>query len=264
MNEWDIAAGIKVAYDDNGIPTVQPDAYGEEDSGLAPYQLHHFAGFIGIPHEGEKGTNGVPKPASCAPILTAWQNETGHAWALGDLRLTRKLPQLELGGAMMYGGRKALPAFQFLDGKTGSYQTYVPYGFSDESDTATPSKAMAIAINVRTPGEESIEIVHGDGMAITMTAADKSVTIKNAAGTAFLTINDDGVVANGTTILGAPTGAKALALAGIVEQIVLLLKKAILAGTFPAQLPAVKALLVDVPVLDLLLMQLGTKEVSGV
>jgi hypothetical protein len=265
MREWDIAAGIKVSYADDGVPQVQPDSYGEDEAGLIPYELHHFSGFFGLPHEGERGTNLVPISNKCGKFLTAWSNDRGHAFPLGDSRMTDKLPRVTNGGAMMYGGKKALPAFTSIDGTSGSFQVYVPYQFSGETADATPSKAMAIGINVRAAGAESIEIVHGSGLAITMSAADSAITIKNASGSAFIVINDDGVTVNGATILGAPQGAKALAYGDIVEQLVNGLLAMIQAG-FAVTLPPTVATQATAPLvapLQLLLQQLKTKDVTA-
>jgi len=265
MQDWDLQAGIKVSYGDDGIPQVQPDSYGEEQAGLSPHELHHFSGFFGIPHDGTRGANGVPDPTKCGKFLTFRQNEDNHAFPLGDLRLVLKVPVMELGSAMMYGGRKALPAFQFIDGKTGSYQLYIPYSFSSESDTATPAKAMTIGVNVREAGKESIEIVHGEGMCITMAAEDKSITIKNADGTAFVVVNADGIVCNGTTILGAPAGSVPLANGDTVEKIINQLLLA-LRGTFkvclPPKVPGDALELLLVPLVPLM-MELKTKNVTA-
>lgn len=71
---------------------------------------------------------------------------------------------------------------------------YVPYAFDGNG---VPTKAHTIEI-LGTAGNESISIIHGDGMAITMLAGGKnSVVLKNKSGNAYIEINDDGITLNG-------------------------------------------------------------------
>jgi hypothetical protein len=93
---------------------------------------------------------------------------------------------------------------------------YVPYQHNLEG---VPAKAHVITIDP-TPGNESISIVHGSGMAILMKAGGKnSATIKNKAGNAYVEVNDDGITANGNLVvnggatIGSPVGALPAAIA---------------------------------------------------
>lgn len=195
MLQWDIGVCMFVGYDEDGYPIVQPDVFGEERSGTHPMELHHASGFFGMPHEPRLDPAGKLDPTGSNQVLYAWEGSQGHAIGLADVRVIDRLPKVVLGGSVHYGGRRARPAFSMFDGKTGSFQLYVPYAFSDDSDDAVPSKACTIGVNVRTPGAESVEIVHGSGCAVTMT--EKGVVIKNKSGNAYIELNDDGIVLNG-------------------------------------------------------------------
>lgn len=241
MKGWDIAALIRAGYDSDGYPEAQPDSFGEKDSGVKPSEHHHWYGTWSLPHQGVLGANGLPDPQKCAKLLIATQNHMSHAFALEDPRTQLKLPQHSEGGWGFYGGRLAQPAFCYFEGDTGSFQIYVPYEFDGDGPDAAPTKAMSIGIDVREKGKESISIVHGLGMSATMAAEDKSLTLKNAAGDAFLVLNEDGVVSNGTTILGAPQGGKSLAMADAVIAAIGQLKDAIAAIGRPETAAAVTA-----------------------
>lgn len=128
--------------------------------------------------------------------------------ATRDNRHVDKIGDLKPGGVSVYN---QTGSFLTLDGATGTCTTYVPYAFDGDG---VAQKAHAITVDVETDGSESINIVHGEGMAITMLAGGKnSVVIKNKAGDAYIEINDDGIVLNGNVkvnggiTLGDTTGA---------------------------------------------------------
>lgn len=199
---FDFGSVLVSGYDENGWPEVQYDGFGEDDGGALPCELPTWFGFRALPHPGTRAPNGdVDSERSCR-VLLGRGNYDGHAWPLNDPRWSFKLPKEQPGGSMQYGGKLGQPAFSLIDGESGSYQLYVPYAFSGEGEDAVPAKAMSIAVNVRNAGAESIEIIHGDGMAITVLAGGKNaIVLKNKAGNAFLVIDDDGVTAVGPTKL---------------------------------------------------------------
>jgi hypothetical protein len=90
----------------------------------------------------------------------------------------------------------------------GTLQTiYCPYAFSGE----TPAKAHTIILDP-TEGNESVMIVHGDGMAVTL--FDNAVVMKNKAGDATFRLDDAGVTITAQTIVlsgGVIVGEPALA-----------------------------------------------------
>jgi hypothetical protein len=118
------------------------------------------------------------------------------------------------------GGYHSISPVDNADLDKGSVHViYCPYAFVNGAAT----KAHVITLDPTTAGEESITIVHAEGMAITMSAKDKKdVIIKNAAGDACIVVNDDGikfngnVICNGSLIVGNPATAVPL-LAGILS-----------------------------------------------
>jgi hypothetical protein len=132
--------------------------------------------------------------------------------------------------------------------KSSVRTTYVPYAFQN----GVPTKAHTITID-GTAGNESISIVHGDGMAVLMKHGGKnSIVIKNKAGNAYVEVNDDGVTANGNLVvtggasIGSPTAAVAVALAppliGYITALETLLGT-ISGATVPTTSPAVATFL---------------------
>lgn len=157
MRHLDLGAAVRFDYDEDGFPTVQRDAYGEESEHLASLELHHSWGFFGMPHHGERDPHGTVDPSKCTQLLVAWQNESGHAWPLGDPRITGKLPRVVDGGSVWYGGNKDQPAYGYFAPKTGSLQIRVPYAFAG----AAPTKNITFDIDVSSPGTEAVKIQHG-------------------------------------------------------------------------------------------------------
>lgn len=85
---------------------------------------------------------------------------------------------------------------------------YCPY---DPDSDGVPQKAHSITLDP-TSGNESISIVHAEGMAITM-ASNKEVVIKNSDGSATITMDDSGITITGQLnvvgglVVGNPTTA---------------------------------------------------------
>lgn len=74
---------------------------------------------------------------------------------------------------------------------------YCPYDF-DSSGVA--QKAHAVILDP-TPGNQSISLVHADGMAITMLSGDKNaLVLKNKAGDATFRLDDDGITMTAPTV----------------------------------------------------------------
>lgn len=87
---------------------------------------------------------------------------------------------------------------------------YCPYDFVN----GVPQKAHAVIMDP-SAGNECLQLIHGDGMAIVMSSAgDKPLIMKNAAGDATLRLDDHGItltatqiVLSGGVILGDPLTA---------------------------------------------------------
>jgi hypothetical protein len=174
-------------YDADGFLGLQVDLYGEERSGAPAFEMHSAYGFLSMPLDPEKDGNAQATANACT-VLYGWEGSRGHAWPLSDPRVIVKLPKLLKGGSMQYA---ATGTYSYMDGKTGSLTTYVPYAFVG----GVATKSMSIELNVDTAGQESISIIHGDGMAMTM--AQGSLVLKNATGSVYLELNASGGVLNG-------------------------------------------------------------------
>jgi len=201
---FDLGVSVLTTYDADGFLGLQIDGYGEENSGLQPYELHAPYGFLARPLDPELDGGGQPIAGKGCQVLFALEGGRAHAWALGDPRVLKKLPPLQKGGSIQFG---ATGAFSLIDGQTGSQTTYIPYGF--DSNGENPTKSMSVAINVDNAGQEFISIVHGDGQAIVL--GPDGVTIKNKAGDAFYSLGADGhtlsgdITLHGSVSLGGET-----------------------------------------------------------
>ncbi len=185
----DIQVATLTEYDGDGFLGVSVDAVGGAESGLPPAELQHPLGLISRSRDPDVDGEGTPTLG--AGVLRLTEGAADHCIALGDPRATPKLPRLEKGGVALYAdtGAAVLP-FLLLSGVDGSAQLYVPYG--------SPATAATLAFDVSTAGAESIQIVHGSGMRITMTAGGlNSIVITNRAGDAYVEVNDNGITLNG-------------------------------------------------------------------
>lgn len=183
----DLAIAQVSDYDADGFPSLGADFFGQEDAGVAPGEQLHPLGILSRPRDPE--LDGTGQPSKGATILRLVEGNEEHSIALGDPRAVPKLPANDKGGTVVYAdtGEAALP-FIRLSGTDGTIQLYVPYG----------GTAMTIALDVSTPGQESIQLVHGDGMAIRMVAGgSNAITISNKGGDAYVSVDDAGITLNG-------------------------------------------------------------------
>lgn len=186
--EIDLAVAMVSEYDADGFPGVGADFFGP-NPGVAPGEQHHPLGVLARPRDPDVDSQG--QPTLGATMLRMVEGNEEHALALGDPRATPKLPRNDKGGTVLYAdtGAAVLP-FARLSGADGTFQIYVPYG--------SPATAMTIALDVSTAGAESVQIVHGSGMRITMTAGGtNAVVVTNKAGDAYMAIDDAGITLNG-------------------------------------------------------------------
>lgn len=207
--EFDIGTALYTAYDDDGFLTVQIDAYGGQQSGVIPYEVHSPHGLLTRPHD--------PDDDGECQVLYGLEGGRGHAWFCSDPRVIPYIPQITKGGTVLYGGKVKAPSYTAFDGDTNSVVTYVPYQV-DENGIA--QKAMTFAFNVDNEGSESIEVTHGSGASfyIAESGGSVSVVLKNASGSSYIEVNDDGIVLNGSVTVqggfnaGGPGGAQNLVL----------------------------------------------------
>lgn len=187
---FEVGSCVLTEYNDDGFLMAQPDGLGA-DARLASYELHHQAGFESRPADPEVDADGnVIQGRGCNLLLGTVGNER-HAVLLADPRFVLSRPPLGKGDAVQYALRTA-PSFDHHSGEDGTKTIYVEVGDS----------AHLIIVGHDGNGDPIVEIVHADGMAITM--LKNSLVIKNNAGDCYIELNDSGGTLNGNwKVVGA-------------------------------------------------------------
>jgi hypothetical protein len=179
---WELGVALGSGFDADGFPVAQFDGGGEAP-GLESSELHHVFGFAARPRDPEVDKDGQVKPGKACNLFYAAEGDKTHGFLGYDPRFVSLLPKLKPGGAMRYS---APGSFQIFDGEDGTDTLYVP---------VAGGKAHVQTIGVDGNGDPYIGLEHADGMALMF--LKKSAVLKNAAGNAYLEINDDGYVLNG-------------------------------------------------------------------
>lgn len=217
MLEWDVGLCVFSDVDEAGFIGIQVDLPGEAKAGAPTGEHGTPYGMFARPHDPGLDTEGQPIAEAACGNLHAFYGDRLHVWPQTDPRVMAKLPRVKKGGAVFYGGKLTQPAFLHIDGDSGGLDSYWPYDFTGD----TPSKSMAISVDLRNAGAESISWTHGEGMMFSMAAGGKrSSVIKNAVGDGRIEMNDDGCVIDaaatmitGGVSMGNPTAAIPVALA---------------------------------------------------
>lgn len=100
--ELDIGLALFSALDGNGFLTIQPDAYGEQKSGMAPCETHHPLGMIARPLDPVVDKGGTPDPTQAAQLLRLDEEGKSHVLALEDPRAVANLPPIQKGESVVY------------------------------------------------------------------------------------------------------------------------------------------------------------------
>jgi hypothetical protein len=180
---FELGACVLTEYDDDGHLTAQPDALGN-DPRVTPYELHHQAGFDSRPQDPELDPDGyVIEGKGCTLLMGSIGNEN-HAWLGADPRFVASRPPLEKGDVVQYALR-TVPSFDIHKGDDGTKTIYVEVGDS----------AHVITVGLDGNGDSIISLIHADGMAVIM--QHEKLILKNAAGDAYIELNDSGGVLNG-------------------------------------------------------------------
>lgn len=199
--ELDFAHVVLSEYDADKFLGVTLDHYGEEEAGGHAAEVLMPLGLLARPLDPDVQNDGSPQVAST--VLSMTEGDRLHAMPLTDPRTMASMPPLKKGGFMTYCPANP-KCFALFDGKdpdavnrSGSYTLSVNYG----------SKAHFFQMDVRKDGKEGVQLKHGEGMGIQMLSGGKrSTVIRNAAGDAYIELNDDGnVIAGKTKIQGSLT-----------------------------------------------------------
>lgn len=103
--EWDIGISMLSQYDEDEFLEAQIDAEGEDRAGVHPYELHHPYGFKGRPLDPIVDGRGVPDPTTANQLLFGLEGGRGHALALQNPSVVKKLPLVKKGESLQYAWR---------------------------------------------------------------------------------------------------------------------------------------------------------------
>jgi hypothetical protein len=182
-------------------------AYSETASeAVSSAEVYSALGVLGRPMPPEKMVDGGRSIATHAEVVCVKTADSLVPIAVRDVRLRMggNAPGEGTIALVGYGG-----AFHSLDvgedsggSRVSSHVLYCPYDF-DASGVAR--KAHAITLDP-TKGNESISIVHAEGMAITIGDAGgkNEMVLKNKDGSAAIILDDDGITLTGQINLAGP------------------------------------------------------------
>jgi hypothetical protein len=188
-----IGIALLTVRDENGFYGVQHDPFGGDQAGAPQDELQHSYGFLGRPLDAEKGRG-------CS-IWYDFDEKEGHAFLGHDPRAAEKIPPVKKGGSVQYASDGSFAVF---DPETHTWTLYVPYADS-------PAKAHLVTVGLDGNNTPIIELASGEGLALTLLG--RVLTAKNASGSAYITLDDEGTnvvgpfKAAGGADLGGPTSA---------------------------------------------------------
>ena len=194
---WDLGIATLSEYDDSGFLGVQVDVFGEEASGMPPFDLEHQFGFASRPRDPDKSPDNPTVSVGCQ-VLHAWDGDDVHAWLGSDPRYRPGsiaagvlLPELSKGSSIQYN---SAGMFSLLDVEDG-WTEYI--GMDPDAD-GIPTTAHVIAAGKDDTGKKHISFVHAEGHSFVL-MEDGTVTIANRTGTVTVTVDDDNCIINGNT-----------------------------------------------------------------
>jgi hypothetical protein len=182
----DFGAVTYSEWRDDGFLGLQIDALG--DGGVPTMQASHPYGFLSRPHD--PSSNGV----ACSVERRQYGSEH-FAWLADDPRSVAWLPRVTKGGSAQYGGGLGRSlTWREIDGETGSVIDYVPVAWGSNG---TATKAHKLEMGVDGAGDPVVQIVHADGMVISL--FDGGVTIGDSSGACYVDLRGGSIALNGST-----------------------------------------------------------------
>jgi hypothetical protein len=182
---WALDACLYSEVLEDGWVGIQPGLYGDKTGAPSFVSLHPY-GFLSRPSD--------PEGEDACQALLGYEGDQGYVLPLGDGRVFSKLPALKKGGSVQYGSDGG---FGLFDPEMHTHTLFVPAEFSG----ATPTKSHLMQIGVDPNGLRVITLLHSDGQALSMLSGGKrSLVLKNSQSTAYVEVNDDGIVLNGLTM----------------------------------------------------------------
>jgi hypothetical protein len=159
-------------------------------------------GVYGRPLPGvEPGTGSGNDPDGHTEFLGLRLGDRVLPFGVQDLRLSAKVnpKEGEVGLVQYRGGFVSLK-----DNGDGDGTSIVIYAVRNDS-SGVPDKASAIQLD-STEASANISITHESGQTIGMVKTKKAIVISNAAGDAYIEVNDEGITLNGNTVISGGTG----------------------------------------------------------
>jgi hypothetical protein len=172
-------------YDADGFLGIQVDPDGDSEGTEGLSHAHHPFGFFGRPKDPDTSDNG-PNYGAVAAHWT--DGDEKHAICLEDPRDVDKIPPHSKGSVGVYNSKGS---FILLDHDQETATWYVPM---DDG-----ARAHCITIGKDGNGKEVIDIAAANGACLTI--LEDEVTLSNAGGTAFLTLDADGIKISGNVKL---------------------------------------------------------------
>lgn len=180
-----------------------------------PVEVISPLGFAARPLDPDDVSGGAPDGVS--EVIQFTRGDVISVLPVNDPRVVTQLPALKKGGTISFciASPRSYGFFAGLDPKkvdrAGSYTLSTGYG-----DGAN-AKAHFFNFDIREDGEESVTLKHGDGHGLMFTTGGKhSAVLVNKDGSAFVEVNDEGIVfsgklkAQGSTTIGDMAAADAV------------------------------------------------------
>lgn len=162
----------------DGALLVASDMLGEEPTGRGLDSIQPLGIYArpADPDSDGKGAGG----------LQGFQGDDGFMLPTTDPRTIGRVPQGPPGSTVLYGSGKDVTSYHYIDGETGYHQILVKYG----------DKSLSITLDTSSEGSENINIRHGEGQGICMTA-DGKLIMNSPNGQNYIELSDDGIVMQG-------------------------------------------------------------------
>lgn len=174
--EFELSSCVSSEWKDGAL-LIAPDLFGEDPSGRGLDSVQPL-GLYARPRDPVDG-----KGASC---LHGFQGDLGFVMPSMDADTIGRVPQGPPGSTVLYSSGEGITAYHYIDGKTGYHQLLVKYG----------NQSLSITLNTSVTGQESIDIRHGEGHGICLTA-DKKTVLNSANGQNYIEVSDAGIVMQG-------------------------------------------------------------------
>lgn len=181
----ELGQAVFSSYDTAGVLRAQHDGLGAAPL-VGSSEVIYPLGLVSRAPAAKTGPDGKPLDGGGCKVFVVYDGTEYRILYLGDHRDSANIPPLpEEGGTALHAPGCPVPSFYKIESKDGTHQIYVEIGDSSH----------VITVGHDGNGKPILELAHRDGMAVTM--LERSLVLRNAAGDAYIEINDGGIVING-------------------------------------------------------------------